>query len=755
MQKRSGAVSSHPNTLSARHIVRGLLVALIFASLGTLILTYQFSSSNIVNLDNGDVVPEDILAPSQIVYISDIETEAARERARNSISTVYSRPDPKVAREQVLQLRKIFDYIDAVRADPFGSLAEKSGWLTAISNLTLSDIVVGQILGMNEQAWEDAKQDALVLLDEAMRAEIRETQVLTTRRQLPTRLALDTPDNQANVIVDITEDLIKPNTFPDVERTEADRATAVNGVSPVSITYEQNELIISGGQIVGPKEMEALEVLGLQRPKFRWIEDLIAPAGLMLMTTIIISTYLVQFSRRVLIDHKRLFLLTFLLLAFIATAKFMIPNSNPIIPFLYPVAALTMMIVILIDVQLAFILTTILAFLAGFIAPETSNAIVIYLILSGWTGVLALGKNQRVNNLLWASVYVGVVNVGIILVFNISSNPPDMADTGILLLTGLLNGVFSAGLASIGLFVIGSVVGITTSIQLMDLGRPTHPLLRQLLLKAPGTYHHSLMVSNMGEQAAERVGADALLVRVMAYYHDIGKMQRPYFFIENQPEGVNVHEKLDPQISAQIIISHVKDGLDLANKYRLPQVIKDGIAQHQGTGMVKYFYYEALQTAKEKEVQINEADFRYPGPRPQNKENAILMLADISETTVRALKPGSTEEIDEIVQKLIADKLSSGELNECDLTIADLHEIRSAFVDILQGVHHPRIKYPEQIQAEAEKAAQTKEAAPAPEKPAQPETTGGNNATTPATTPATLPTLADSPTRPANLIRRE
>lgn len=754
MQRRSGTASSHPNTLSARHIVRGLLVALIFASLGTLILTYQFSSSNIVNLDNGDVVPEDILAPSQIVYISDIETEAARERAKNSISTVYSRPDPKVAREQVLQLRQIFDYIDAVRADPFGSLAEKSGWLTAITNLSLSDVVVGQILGMNEQAWEDAKQDALALLDEAMRAEIRETQVLTTRRQLPTRLALDTPDDQADVIVDITEELIKPNTFPDVERTEADRAAAVNGVSPVSVTYEQNELIISGGQIVGPKEMEALEALGLQRPKFRWIEDLIAPAGLMLLTTIIISTYLVQFSRRILIDHKRLFLLTFLLLAFITTAKFMIPNSNPIIPFLYPVAALTMMIVILIDVQLAFILTTILAFLAGFIAPETSNAIVIYLILSGWTGVLALGKNQRVNNLLWASVYVGVVNVGIILVFNISSNPPDMANTGVLLLTGLLNGVFSAGLASIGLFVIGSVVGITTSIQLMDLGRPTHPLLRQLLLKAPGTYHHSLMVSNMGEQAAERVGADALLVRVMAYYHDIGKMQRPYFFIENQPEGVNVHEKLDPQISAQIIISHVKDGLDLANKYRLPQVIKDGIAQHQGTGMVKYFYYEALQAAKEKDVQINEADFRYPGPRPQNKENAILMLADISETTVRALKPGSTEEIDEIVQKLIADKLSSGELNECNLTIADLYEIRSAFVDILQGVHHPRIKYPEQIQAEAEKAAQT-QATPAPEKPAQPEPTGGNNTTTPATAPATLSALTDQPTRPANLIRRE
>jgi putative nucleotidyltransferase with HDIG domain len=249
--------------------------------------------------------------------------------------------------------------------------------------------------------------------------------------------------------------------------------------------------------------------------------------------------------------------------------------------------------------------------------------------------------------------------------------------------------------------IIGNLFGITTHIQLTDLGRPTQPLLRQLLLKAPGTYHHSLMVSNLAEQAAERIGGDSLLVRVMAYYHDIGKMQRPYFFIENQPDGMaNIHEKLEPQISAQIIISHVKDGLDLANKYRLPPAIKEGIAQHHGTSLVKFFYYQAVEAAKEKETEVDEAAFRYPGPKPQTKENGILMLADGSESAVRALKPRSTEEIDEIVQKIIAHHLSSGQLDECHLTIADLHKIRTAFVDILQGVHHPRIKYPGEVEAE-------------------------------------------------------
>ncbi len=753
MLKNSTSKTGRVNQISIRHILRGLLIAVIFASTGIFILTYQFSSTNVIDLDIGDVAHKDILAPNQIIYVSEVETNAEREKARNSISTIYSPPDPKVARQQVKRLRQIFDYLDAVRTDPYGSLVEKSEWVAAIPDLSLTDIVVDQILIMNEQAWNETKQEALAILDQAMSAEIREGQVPATRRQLPTLVALDTPDEQGNVIVAITEDLIKPNTFPDETRTETERQAAAEAVKNVTAKFEQNELIIEAGQIIEPKDIEALEFLGLQQPSFSWVKDFIAPAVLILLTTLIISAYLIQYTPRILADEKRLVLLTLLLLAFIAIAKFMIPTLS-IITYLYPIAMLSMMIVILIDAQLAFIVTTILAFIAGYIATYTSQLVVIYLILSGWTGILALGKSQRVNSLLWASVYVGVINVGTILVFNLPANPIDVTRIGTLLLMGLLNGIFSASLATIGLFAIGNLLGITTSIQLIELARPTHPLLRQLLLKAAGTYHHSLMVSNMAEQAAERIGANALLVRVMAYYHDVGKMQRPYFFIENQPHGINVHEKLDPQISAQIIISHAKDGLDLANKYRLPRTIKDGIAQHHGTSLQKYFYYQALEAAKEKNIQVDESDFRYPGPKPQNKENGILMLADISESTVRALKPASAEEIDEIVQKLIADKLNSGELNECDLTIADLYDIRTAFVDILQGVHHPRIKYPEQTKVEA-KAPPNTEAEQADQTPSTPETTTGQNVPSPSPAPLPLQALTDPQPRPANLIRRE
>jgi hypothetical protein len=739
---------SSSNAISARHILRALLIAAIFIIAGTSVLAYQVASTDeFVELERGDVAPKDILAPRQIVYESASETEAARERAKNNVPTIYSPPNTHVARQQVTRLSKIFDYMDTVRADPYASLSEKFEWIEAIPDLTLSETVIDQILIMDDQAWTDTRQEALAILNEAMRSEIRENQVTTTRRQLPTKVALDTPDEQASVIVAITEDLIKANTFPDEVRTEAERQAAIDAVEPVMRTIKPGELIISGGQRVGPKEYEALQAVDFEQPQSNPVETLVAPIILILLTTIIVSIYLLQYTPKILTDTKRLILLVLLLLIFIGAAKFMVLYS-PALIYLYPIAAFAMLASIFIDAQLAFMLSTILAFLAGSVAGDGATNIVIYLILSGWTGALVLGRGQQVNALLWATVYVSIANTIIITIFNFSAAGQIFSSLGTLIIEGVLNGILSAGLALLGLFIIGHLFGIITTIQLTELERPTQPLLRQLLTKAPGTYHHSLMVGNLAQQAAERIGANSALVRVMALYHDIGKMHRPYFFIENQPEGMaNVHEKLDPQVSAKIIISHVADGLDLARKYRLPQAIKDGIAQHHGASLVRFFYYQALEAAKEKGAEVNEAKFRYPGPRPQSKENGILMLADISETTVRALKPTSAEEIDEIVRKSITHHLESGQLDECDLTIADLRKVRAAFVDILQGVHHPRIKYPSEDKEEEETSQLPI---------AQPEPTKSSKKPAPVAAPQPLNSIPATPSsQPARLVRRE
>lgn len=737
-------------------VMRSLAIALIFVVLGTFILSYRVQNTNLADLVLGSVTPENITAPSQVVYTSQIKTEEARERARNAIPPIYTPPDPQVARTQVQQLRDIFDYLETVRADPYASLPQKAEWVRAINGLTLSDLVIDQILIINDQAWQETVSEALRVLDEALKAEIRENQMISARRRLPNQVARDTPENQSQIIVALTEDLIKPNTLLDEEARAKEQQTAASNVEDVIEQVEKDELILAEGQIVHPLDLEKLEALGLQQPAFNWLKDFVAPAFLILLMTVIVAVYLIQYTPHIVFDTKRLCLLATLVLAFLAIAKFLIAHPDVNMTF-YPIAALTMMMVILINIQLAFVIAAIMAFLAAYLVVDDAPLVVTYLILSGWTGALALNKGRQVSALLWAGLHVGLVNVAVILIFTLQSDTLEVNSTivGSILLEGLLNGIFSAGLALIGLISVSRLMGITTTMQLIDLARPTHPLLRQLLLKAPGTYHHSLMVSNLSEQAAERIGADAMLVRVMAYYHDIGKMQRPYFFVENQPQGVNVHEKLDPQVSAQIIISHVTDGLELAKKYRLPSIIQDGISQHHGTSLVKFFYYQAVKDANETGQKINETDFHYPGPRPQNKENGILMLADVTESVVRAFKPGSTEEIDEIVQKIIAEKLETGQLNQCDLTIADLYKVREAFVDMLQGVHHPRIKYPDPVKPNDQSSASNKETPSAPAKTPTPSEPTDSKVAQPTNDNHPAPTSLTPASQPSKLIRRE
>jgi putative nucleotidyltransferase with HDIG domain len=258
----------------------------------------------------------------------------------------------------------------------------------------------------------------------------------------------------------------------------------------------------------------------------------------------------------------------------------------------------------------------------------------------------------------------------------------------------LVNGAL-AGLIALGsLFVIGKLFGITTSLELLDLARPTHPLLKKLLIEAPGTYHHSLIVSQLAEQAAQRIGADALLVRVAAYYHDVGKTRDPQSFVENQMDGINVHDTLAPKASASIVIDHVPRGIALAKRYGIPARLREFIPQHHGTTLAAFFHRKALKE-NGAAAPIEEKDYRYPGPRPQSRETAILMLADSVEATTRAERPTTPEQIRAIVDRIFNERLRDGQLDESDLTLRDLRQIKEAFFGVLQGLYHPRVKYPE------------------------------------------------------------
>jgi len=389
------------------------------------------------------------------------------------------------------------------------------------------------------------------------------------------------------------------------------------------------------------------------------------------------------------------------MLVFILGAKVVVP-AHALLPYLFPYAALAMIIAVLINLRVALLAGFCFTLLIGWLTTG-SIELMAYAFASTVIGTLKLRRGDHLSRFAWASVFVIYANLGVVVAFRLAAGTLDPRGLAELSTAATANGLVTMTLALLGTYLLGVLFGITTPLQLMELSRPTQPLLRQLLLKAPGTYHHTLIVSNMAERAAEAIGADAQLARVGAYYHDVGKTIRPYFFAENRSEGLDPHTRLDPYTSAQIIIAHVRDGVELARKYRLPRRIIDFIPEHHGTLAVSYFYHQAVQRADGAET-VDRAQFTYPGPRPQSRETAITMLADSAEATVRAKHPGSSEEIARIVHESIQARVAAGELDESSLTLGDLQIIQHAFVDVLRGIHHPRVTYPGDALAPPERA---------------------------------------------------
>jgi len=677
-------------------VLRAILAGLVFVLAVSGILIFEFLPVDRIILDEGDVSDSDIRAPREITYVSQILTTEAEDRAAAAAKDIYDPPDARVARQQLTKVRQILDYIDSIRQDSYAKPEQQRQWIGAIPDLSLSTAIIDQILSLPEESWQVVQAEAISVLDEAMSEEIRESQLDQARRTVSTLVDLELSEVQAGIVSELASDLIEPNSFYNAEKTDEDKQLARENVAPVSQTIVEGEIILREGDIVTPLDVEALSALGLHQAEIEW-QGIVSPIIFVLLITIVLGLYLIRFRPGYWTRWPHMLLLLLLLVLFILAGKLMVSDQTTL-SYLLPTAALSMLLTVLLGPQLAITVTVLFSIIVGFMAGS-SLEVATYALVGGLIASLSLRKVEKLNAFFWAGIYVALANLAVIFAFRLPKQNYDTVQLLTLAGLSLINGGLSASLTLAGFYLLGTLFDITTSLQLMELARPTHPLLRQLLLKAPGTYNHSILVSNMAEEAAGRIGADALLARVGAYYHDIGKTLRPYFFVDNQMGGVNVHESLDSRTSAQIIISHVTDGLDLAKKYRLPNKVRDFISQHQGTGVATYFYRQALESEGDS---VNEDDFRYPGPKPQTKEIAIVMLADSCEAAVRAERPDSLEGIEELVRKVIASKMSDRQLDECDLTLRDLDQVRGAFVKILQGVFHPRVKYPEEIKEEEE-----------------------------------------------------
>jgi len=400
-----------------------------------------------------------------------------------------------------------------------------------------------------------------------------------------------------------------------------------------------------------------------------------------------------------------------------STLLLAVTADRSVLPYLAPIATGALLLTVLLDAGVALAVLGMVALMGGAVTGQVE--LVTYAFLGGVAGIIVVRRGERLVQYVQAGVAMAVVNVGVVTAFGLLDTT-DLAGLLQLELAAVASAAGSAVAAAGTFAVAGSVFGITTSYQLMELANPSQPLLRRLLLEAPGTYHHSLMVGNLAERAAEAVGADPLVVRVAAYYHDIGKLADPTAFIENQPAGgPNPHDEMAPEESARVLAAHVANGIDIAYEYRLPKPVISFIPQHHGTGRMSYFWEKARERAVEEAGlvagtpaadavadSVDERRFRHKGPKPQSREAAILMLADSVEASVRSLSNHDEATIRTMVSRIISERLEDGQFDECELTLRDLDHIREAFIAQLKGMYHRRIEYPQNKIVELESRRQ-------------------------------------------------
>lgn len=672
-----------------REIIRGTLLALLVCAAWSTTYILRASPEQIAAVV-GEPSPRDIKAPRQVAYISETKTQGARLAAMAKVEDTYTGPDMRIASEQVKTLREYTNYVTAIRLDPLSARESNLELLREIPNLDLSRIMSSRIADLKEDEWQGVITETLRVLELAMREEIRPDQRIEAQRRAQRLVTHTLSDDQRAVVIAFTQSMVVPNSFFDAEQTASLRAAARNAVEPVHSIIREGESIVREGEIVTNLALEELHVLGLLSTGPDW-QAIAGVVLLSLITVITLSIYVIR-TQPLLLSRPRRQLLLALILTAIGVAAYIVIPGRTLVPYLFPAAAGAMLVAILLDIQLAMVVSAATALLVALNAGG-SIELATYALIGGVIGSLAIWRMEHLGTFIRATGYIALVNVAIILSFRLPSQTYNAVALVQLLGAAIINAILSSSLTFVAFSFIGRLFGIATSLQLLELARPNHPLFRQLLISAPGTYHHSIVISNMAERAAEAIGADALLARVGSYYHDIGKTLRPYFFSENQTDGVNPHDKLDPKTSAEIVISHTADGLALARKHKLPEKVCDFIPEHHGTTLATYFYRRANQENDGQDV--DEADFRYPGPRPQSKETAIVMLADSVEAWVRSNRPSTQAEMERVIRRVINDRLIGGQLDECDLTLNDLGRIREAFISVLQGVFHPRIQYPE------------------------------------------------------------
>lgn len=650
-----------------------------------------------------------------------IENQAETERKMHeTVQSVEDRYDisEKITEERVEYIEEIFDAIlkieeqeaedrETEEKNDKNLLTDKEKIqrlkqiLSPEITEALSDTVFERLIELSAKERETGKDLLIHPLRDILNNGVRTENIKSSTEQLKQIINYtNLNENLKLVLNDLSEFAIVANSFFDSEATENARKEAASNVEAVVI--RAGEIIVREEQIITNEIYEELKLAGLLN-KERNIYPLVGLIIFIILIMSIISYEINVLAQKKQLDKGKLISIVFISIIVVSLMKIVSLYTNQInqLYFLVPVATGVLLLKQLISERFAIVLAILYALLGTVIfngeIPGSLNVEAgIYFFFSQFAAIVFLSNVKDRLAIVRAGIGMTIVNIIITYLFIfLSFEKYVLMDlftlTGYSIASALLSAVLTLGL----LPFFETSLGILSDIKLLSLASPNHPLLRKLLIEAPGTYHHSIMVANLSEAACETIGANGLLARVGAYYHDIGKTLKPHYFIENQLSIKNPHDELDPKQSAEIIISHPYDGAKLLKQYKMPKEIIAIAMQHHGTTLLKYFYYKDKETNK----YVNEADYRYPGPKPRTKEAAIICICDSVEAAVRSLKEPTKEKIEEIVSSIVNDRMMDGQLDESPLTLGELNSIHTTICETLKGIFHSRIQYPTKEEA--------------------------------------------------------
>ncbi|HLX33902.1 MAG TPA: HDIG domain-containing protein [Candidatus Limnocylindrales bacterium] len=708
-----GTVQAEAVRPSRREIIRLAAVAAALIVVMTSILGVDLSPQ--FDFQVGDLAPVDIRAPRAATFTNDILTQQAQDAARAAVPPQYDYTTDKaiaISAEQLTAFGQEVAPLDAAY-EPKTTAAARQAVVDAFLP-KLSPDAQPVLIALKPDRWDPVRAEAARVLDVTERTELRDDAVAITRLQLAQQMAGGLTEGERTLAASLIAPLLIPNSSFSDTLTQQAKDRAAEAVPPVIDEIAQGEVIVRAGDKIGAVDLERIQAVGLDVAS----PDYASLAGWLVLSVLLVTLVLGwvwRFRRQFWHRNNVLFLVG--LLVVLAAFALKLTAGRAALPFVLPIAAVPLLVTVLLDAESAIVVTAIVGIIAGAVNGP-SLELGAYVLLGGLAGILAIRRGDRFQMFIQAGVATFAAQALVVTAFSLLG---ERDITGVIQLIGAA--AVSAGLSAVvavGSFaVLGNVFGLLTVFQLLELANPSQPLLRRLLVETPGTYHHSLMVGNLAERAAEAIGADPLITRVAAYYHDIGKLANPAAFIENQAGGENVHDELDPEASAQILKQHVADGIDIAYRTRLPKPIIAFIPQHHGTAIMSYFSAKAREEAaapfgglateegRRAAEAVDTRRFRHAGPKPQSREAALIMLADGVEASVRSLESRDEPAIRGMVHRIVTERLEDGQFDECDLTLRDLKTIEEAFVQQLLGMYHQRVAYPQNkvVELESRRAA--------------------------------------------------